>query len=123
MITRLLLVLCALLAVIGWADVERPILRLATGREMVRVTVIVQPHSDHRALLVSGAVFQVTEDGESVPVWERTSGVQLEGADSPKSHSFSWSLPRVNAYDVGARTLTVQAAVVCASAESQAYIP
>jgi hypothetical protein len=119
MITRLLLVLCALLAVIGWADVERPILRLATGREMVRVTVIVQPHSDHRALLVSGAV----QNSDGDVTWERTSGVQLEGADSPKSHSFEWGLPRVNAFDVGARTLTVQAAVVCASAESQAYIP
>jgi hypothetical protein len=122
-ITRLLLVLFALLAVIGWADVERPILRLATGRDLVRVTVIVQPHSDHRALLVSGAVFSTNEDGESVPVWERTSGVQLEGASDKKAHSFEWQLPRASGFDVGARTLRVQAAVVCASAESQAYIP
>jgi hypothetical protein len=119
MITRLLLVLCALLAVIGWADVERPILRLATGREMVRVTVIIQPDATYRALLVSGAV----QNSDGDVTWERTSGVQLEGADSPKSHTFEWGLPRVNAFDVGARTLTVQAAVVCASAESQAYIP
>jgi hypothetical protein len=120
---RITTAVCAMLAVIGWADVERPILRLATGREMVRVTVIVTPHADHRALLVSGAVFVTNEEGESVPVWERTSGVQLEGASDKKSHSFEWNLPRANGFDTGARTLRVQAAVVCASAESQAYIP
>jgi hypothetical protein len=119
MITRLLLVLFALLAVIGWADVERPILRLATGRDLVRVTVIIQPDATYRALLVSGAV----QNSDGDVTWERTSGVQLEGADSPKSHTFEWGLPRVNAFDVGARTLTVQAAVVCASAEARSYVP
>jgi hypothetical protein len=119
MITRLLLVLFALLAVIGWADVERPLLRLATGREEVRIVVIVPRHADHRALLVSGA----TADSEGNVTWERTSGVELDGDQAPASHTFLWQLPKPNLADVGSRTLTVQAAVVCASASGQAFIP
>jgi phage-related tail fiber protein len=121
-ITRLLLVLFALLAVIGWADVERPILRLATGRDDVRVVVVVQPHSDHRALLASGTVWQENDDGELVDVWSRTSGVQLDGDRAPKSHTFRWTLPKSGGA-IGTRTLRVQAAVVCASAEGAAFLP
>jgi hypothetical protein len=116
---RLALALCALLAVIGWADVERPILRLATGRDEVRVVVIVPQHADHRWLRVDGAVF----DAAGEAVWERASWEQLEGAQAPKSRTLWWRLPRANPYDVGARTLRVRAAVICETAEGAAFIP
>jgi hypothetical protein len=112
------LIVLAGLALIGLANVERPYLRLATGKELVRVVVVVPQHADHRWLRVDGAVFSDTDT-----LWERTSWEQLEGADAPRSRTLEWHLPRANPYDVGARTLRVRASVVCETAEGQAYIP
>lgn len=119
MILRLLVVLFAVLALIGWADVERPLIRLATGRDLVRVVVVIPQHAEHRWLRVDGAVF--TEDGENT--WERVSWEQLDGANAPLQRTMQWTLPRRNPFDVGARRLNVSASVVCEQAEGQAYIP
>ncbi len=113
------LVVLAGLALIGWADVERPVLRLLTGRDEVLVTVIIPKHADHRWARFDGAVF----DGNGDEVWARTSWEQLEGADAPLSRTLRWVLPRPTPFAEGARTLRVRASVVCETADGQAYIP
>lgn len=118
--TRLHLAVVSIFLALGVIHTEaEPVIRLATGRNLVRVVIILDPHPEHRALLVSGAI---TDDEENV-TWERTSGEQLEGSDSPRTHTFEWTLPKADPFTAGARTLNVRAAVICESAASQSYIP
>ena len=113
------IVVLAGLALVGWSDAERPVIRLLTGRDEVQVTIIIPRHGDHRWARYDGAIFDANGD----ELWARTSWEQLEGADAPLSRTLRWLLPRPSAFSEGPRTLKVRASVVCETADNQAFLP
>lgn len=107
---KILLPLVAAIATLSmFAVPPRVSVRAATGSKYARITAIVQPRPEHRALIITGTVI----DDEGWAVWDRVSAVQLEGENSRRQHVFSWP-------GVAPGRLHVRAEVVglCGSAEA-----
>jgi len=109
--------LCILAAIATMAMLAVPpdtmSLRLATGKRYARVTVYVPQRPEHRALVVHG--FVGNDEGELI--WERTSGVELDGERSKKQHIFEWPGPPPGLMEVRAEAIGI-----CGSAQGAAFV-